>query len=82
MTQKQRAIRLYLKDGQKKKSQIVNRFKTWHYHNSNKYIGELLSRMVEAKMIIRVERGIYALYGQLEYPDSEPIDTTGQPSLF
>jgi hypothetical protein len=82
LTQKQRAILNYLKDGQKKKSQIVNRFKSWHYANSSKYIGEILSRMVERSIIIRVEKGIYALNTHLETKESKSEDINGQASLF
>lgn len=61
MTQKQQAIINYLKAGERQKSQIVNRFSAWYYHNASKYIGEILGRMVEAGMIIRVKKGLYRL---------------------
>ncbi len=78
-TQHQKAILNYLSDGQKTKAQIVNRFKSWYYSNSNKHIGDVLSRMVNAKMITRIKKGVYSLPEPLK--DSETT-FKGQPSLF
>lgn len=60
-TQKQKAIILYLQTGEKEKSQIVNKFHRWYYHNAYKHIGDVLSRIVESNLIIRKKRGVYAL---------------------
>jgi len=58
-SQKQTAILRYIADGEKTKKQIVNRFGAWHYRNSNKYIGEILTRMVRKGLLVRVEKGLY-----------------------
>lgn len=47
MTAKQKAILNFLKDGQKKKSEIVEKFSYWYYRNTQKYIGEVLKRMLD-----------------------------------
>lgn len=60
LTQRQKAILVYIGDTEKKKSQIVNKFYSWHYRNSSsRLIGEMLSRMVNAKLLIRVKRGVF-----------------------
>lgn len=60
-TQKQKAILEYLADGEKKRSQIVNRFKSWESNESNKHIGEILSDMLIHGLIIYKEKAIYAI---------------------
>lgn len=59
LTQKQKAIIDYIGDGEKKRSQIVNKFDAWYYYNSNKHIGEILARMVEKGILVRVKKGVY-----------------------
>lgn len=81
MTQKQKAIVQYLMTGQKTKSQIVNRFKSWHYHNSNKHIGGILSRMVKAGQIVRIKKGVYCINEEPVHKAKKEIDTN-QQSLF
>jgi len=59
LTQHQRAILEYIADTEKTKSQIVNRFGGWYLYNSNKHIGDILSRMCNSKLLIRVKRGVF-----------------------
>lgn len=35
-----------------------------YYHNTNKYHGDILKRMVDRKLIERVERGRYRIIGK------------------
>jgi len=81
LTQHQKAIIIYLQTGHKEKKQIVNKFKSWHYANSNKHIGDILSRMVNRGLIVRVKKGIYGISKEPVSSVSEMIDPK-QQSLF
>lgn len=59
LTQKQKAILLYIGDTEKTKSQIVHKFNSWYYFNSSKHIGEILSRMVNTGLLIRIKKGVF-----------------------
>jgi len=44
-----------------------------YYHNSRKYVGEVLSRMVKSGLLLRVKKGIYKLgYRTNKKPDAVP----------
>lgn len=68
MTHKQKAIIQFiaLRGGEAKKSEIVEAYKHWYYHNSAKYIGEILSRLVKSKKIRRLRKGVYAFSPPVE----------------
>jgi hypothetical protein len=60
LTQHQKAILEYVADKEKTKSQIVNKFNAWHYgESSSRLIGEMLSRMVDRGLLIRVKKGVF-----------------------
>lgn len=44
-----------------KKSEIVELVFISYYHGKDKYIGEILSRMVKNGLLVRVSNGMYAL---------------------
>ena len=43
------------------KKQVVERFGHWHYTNEAFHIGNTLSRMVNAGMLIRVKPGVFKI---------------------
>ena len=61
LTPHQQSILAFVREkgGQVKKSEVVERFGHWHYRNSEKHIGDALSRMVRAGLLKRVSIGIY-----------------------
>jgi hypothetical protein len=63
LTPKQAAILRECKNlgGTITRKEAITRFKSWHYANADKYIGELLSGMVDAGFLTRVKTGTYKL---------------------
>lgn len=76
MTEHQRELYYFLKTGPKTKAEIVNNFKYWYYANASKHIGDVLGRMVNAGMIYRVKKGLYAIGRSVE------LDNEHQLKLF
>ena len=62
LTDKQLAIYNYIKDnGVVKKAELMTKFNHWYYHNSAKYIGEILFRLVDAKLLSKPKSGYFEI---------------------
>lgn len=63
MTEKQKAILQILRDHEEPmtKSELLEHFETWYYHNSSKHLGDVLARMVNSGLLHRPKHGYYAL---------------------
>ena len=63
MTVKQTAIVHLLREKKEpiRKSELLDHFGGWYYHNAPKHLGDLLSRMVKSGLLHRPKRGYYAL---------------------
>lgn len=59
---KQRQIlSFFYKHKELTKKQIVDEFGHWYYANESKHIGDVLSRMVQRRLIHRPKRGVYKI---------------------
>jgi len=74
-SEKQKAILRFLLDGDKKKSEIVEQFGRWYYANASHHVGQLLHRMIDRNLIVRVRRGVYGRR-------TSPVQVKGQYALF
>lgn len=62
MTAHQSSIIRYLKDAKEASLQeIYDNVNFGYYHNGNKHLGDVLSRMVKSGMIERVKKGTFRL---------------------
>jgi hypothetical protein len=63
MTEKQKAIILsaHQNDGQITKAEAVQLIGGYYYHNADKYVGEVLARLVKTRVLNRIQRGVYEL---------------------
>lgn len=61
LNQHEKAVLKYLKDGEKKKHQIVNKMKRAFMEHQNQMVTILLLEMTDKKLIINPARDIFAL---------------------
>jgi hypothetical protein len=77
MTPKQREIRNFaFKNGGITKAQAVELLKGDYYCNAAFHVGNVLSRMVNAGILVRVKRGVF------EVAKPEYITIINEPNLF
>ena len=64
MTNRQLIIKAFSGDYEKEltKKQIKEITGISYYHNTDKHLGDVLSRMVKSKILKRVKKGVYSLY--------------------
>ena len=83
LTSKQKQILDFLREGEKKKSEIVDRFGHWYYCNGDKHVGNLLSTMVRRNLLVRKSKGVYELNLSLQKSaTNQSKEITGQQMLF
>lgn len=59
---KQKEILSYLQKVESATIDDINKnVKFSYYHNANKYIGEILSRMVKTRMVERIKPGVFRI---------------------
>lgn len=63
MTDKQKALLVYARANDNKitKKEAVKLIGHHYYHNASKYVGEILSRMVNAGTLTRIKQGSFQL---------------------
>lgn len=63
MTDRQESIIDYARrsGGKITKKEAVKLIGNTYYHNGSKYVGEVLSRMVKQKFLVRVKPGLYEI---------------------
>lgn len=44
-----------------------------YYHNADKHVGDVLSRMVNSGLLKRIKNGVYALGDGIRKTDTEPV---------
>jgi len=83
VTNKQTAITQYLDTVEcaTKKELLEKVARGWYYHNGSKHLGDVLTRMVRRRKIIRVSRGVYALKAKSLAQPKTAIDLFNQPRL-
>ena len=74
-------LRLFYKNIEVKKSEIVTAFGGNYYHNPEKYIGERLGRMVKAGILDRVRPGVYVLSKTPKTKSGKPAPTNDENQL-
>jgi len=74
MTPRQKKILEFIGDQEKKKSEIVENFPGWYFHNSAKYIGEMLTRLVNSNHLIRTRIGYYKKGSAIAEPDKNQLN--------
>lgn len=83
LTSKQNQILDFLREGEKKKSEIVDQFGYWYYCNGDKHVGNLLSTMVRQNILVRKSKGVYELNLSIRKSSTNPSnEITGQQSFF
>lgn len=74
LSSKQRAIlSLFYEHNELTKKQIVEEFGHWYYRNEAKHLGDVLTRMVNKRLIHRIKKGVYHI---------GPQKSSEAPNLF
>jgi hypothetical protein len=63
------------------KKEVISLLRWSYYHNAEKYIGEMLSRMVSRGILKRVRPGVFAK-GRLNYLGKKGKPDPNQKTLF
>ena len=81
---KQREIRkLLAENGDMTLGQIVDRVPFGYYCNASKHVGDICSRMVKTKLILRVKKGVFRLNGKFVGGEQQGCNfNENQTSLF
>jgi predicted transcriptional regulator of viral defense system len=75
LTEKQQFIISYLKEvGQASTIQILAAAPFSYYCNGEKHLGEILSRMIKKRLLVRVGRGKYKLQESTEIQEENNIE--------
>ena len=78
---KQKAILDYVRTNGSITSKIANEMLAgYYYHNGEKYVGEILSRMVKNGSLVRIKNGLFEL-GKGKSSMQDPV-IVNQNSLF
>lgn len=74
MTENQETILNYTKanGGSITKKEAIDLIGDRYYFNADKYVGEVLSRMVKAQFLIRIKPGVFKI-GQVHLPNENQI---------
>jgi len=78
-------LRLFTAPGQElSKAEIVEHSGLRYYYNAEKYVGEILGRMVANGILERVKPGVYRIGVRRAFREAkaEPVDDPNQLTLF
>ena len=64
LSSKQAMIVKFIGNDTYKKSEITAKFKHWYFHNADFHIGQVLSRLVNRKVLEKPKRGYYKKRGK------------------
>lgn len=82
LSQKQKAIINMLRQNQTiTKVDCINLLGKYYYYNAEKYVGEILSRMVNKGTLIRIKPGVFKLGEGKKFNSEFPV-TDNQQTLL